>query len=222
MNFLTKKSMTPLELTLKFILALAVSYLLYFNIIRDYGTFLMLISSNIVASLFDMKVINTGSYLEDVKLVSTIGLQNSITHEIAFAELPLPKMIVDKIMIVITNTSMILALILLLVRSFKILAIVLTLMITLHIFSISATLAYFMFEVSPQSPILLSYLQAIGVTPAIFDISYIISGISFYYLKYFSILLIAYYIWETEGYTLTEKSNVSVSIKNSRPVFFKK
>ena len=68
----------------------------------------MMLSSNIVASLFDMHVLNAGSYLEDVKLVSNVGLQNSVTKEVAFAELPLPKMVVDRVMVVITNTSMIL------------------------------------------------------------------------------------------------------------------
>lgn len=204
MEFFNSKQISPLALTLKFILFLTVSYIIYFTFVRDYGTLLMIVSTNIVAFIFDMNIVNSGSYLEDIKLVSNIGLQNSVTHEIAYAELALPKMIVNKIMGIITSTVVILALLMLLVRSYKTLAVAFTIMITVHIFSISVTIAYFMLEVSPQSPILLAYIKALGVTQLVGDITYILSGLSFYYLKFFTPLFISYYIWETDGHKFTE------------------
>jgi len=209
MNFLTNKEKTPLQFTLLFIIALPIAYAIYFTFAREYGIFLMMLSSNLVASIFDMHVVNHGSYLEDVKLVSNIGLQNSITHEIAHAILPLPKVIVDKVMLVITNTTMILALTLLFVRSFKVLAIVSIVTILVHIASISSILIYFMFEASPQSQILTHYLQALGVTQNIIDISYFFSSISFYYLKYFVPFALAYYVWEAHGYGFLETKKAS-------------
>jgi len=176
-----------------------------------------MLSSNVVASLFDMHVVNSGSYLEDAKLVSNIGLQNSITHEIAYAQIPFPKIAVDKLMGVVTNTSIILAVSMILVRSFRVLAVVLFTMVTIHIFSVSVILTYFMFEVSPQNPILTYYLQALGVSQTMIDISYIFSGISFYYLKYFIPFSLAYYVWEKEGYSFRVKAENRV--KNIKPVF---
>lgn len=203
MNYLTRKSLTPLELTFEFIVLLIISYGLYNLFIRDYGSFLMMISSHIVSYLFDMHVVNGGGYLTDVTLVSNIPLQNSMTHQIAHAELALVKPVVDKIMSVITNTSIILALGMLFVRSLKLLIALFVAMLTLHIVSVTAVLVYFIFEASSLSPILFNYLQALGVTQNVVDISYIFSGVAYHYLKYFTPLAIAYYIWEKEGYSLT-------------------
>lgn len=219
MNFLTNKQKTPLEFTLMFILMLPIAYLIYFTFVRDYGSFLMMLSSNIVASMFDMHVVNAGSYLKDATLVSNIGLQNSISHEIAYATLPLTEAVVDKVMGVITNTSMVLALSLLLVRSFKVLAIVMSIMLLVHLFSVSAIMTYFMFEVSPQSPILTHYLQALGVTQLLIDISYTFGGISYYYLKFFTPFALAFYVWESHGYGFTQKSAELFSFKSMKLSF---
>lgn len=220
MSFLTSKSMTPLEMTFKFLLLLTISYIIYFSFIKEYGMILMMISTNIVAYMFDMDVVNNGgNYLENVKLVSNIGLQHSISNEIAYAELPLPKVIVDKIMGTITSTTIILALCMLLIRTFKVLAVVFTIVVFTHIFSISMVLTYFMFEVSPQSPILTAYLQALGVSQSMADFCYLFSGISLYYLKYFTPLFIAYYIWETEGHKFMESSKETLNVKSLIPSY---
>lgn len=215
MNFLTNKEKTPLQFTLMFIVVLPIAYALYFTFVKDYGSFLMMVSSNIVATMFDMHVVTTGSYLENVTLVSNSALQNSVSHEIAYAHLPLTKAVIYKLMGGITNTSIILALLLVLVRSFKVLALVVSIMVLIHLFSISALLTYFMFEVSPQSPILMSYIQALNINPFVVDVSFILSGISFFYLKYFTPLFLAFYVWESHGYGFTEK----VKHKESRAIF---
>lgn len=212
MNFLTSKQKTPMQYTLMFLALLPIAYAVYFTFVKDYGSFLMMISSGAVASMFDMHVINTGSYLADVKLISNIGLQNSVTHEVAYAELLLPKLAIDKIMIVITNSALLLALTLLLVRSFKVLAVVLIAIVSLHVLSVSAVLTYFIFEVSPQSSILTSYLQAIGVTQLMIDTSYVFSGISYFYIKYFMPLAITFYVWESYGYGFAVESKKELEV----------
>ena len=196
-----------MQLTLMFLVLLPLAYVIYFSFAREYGSLLMMISSNIVASIFDMHVITNGSYLENVTLISNTGLQNNISHEIAYAKLPLTKLYIDKIMIVITNTPIILALSLLLVRRLKVLISIILTTLLIHTVSVSSTLLYFMFEVSPQSSILMTYLQAIGVTQSVIDISYIFSGISYFYLKYFTPLFIAYYAWETHKYKFVDAAN---------------
>jgi len=221
MNFLTSNKKTPMQLTLMFLVLLPLAYVIYFSFAREYGSLLMMISSNIVASIFDMHVITNGSYLENVTLISNNGLQNNISHEIAYAKLPLTKLYIDKIMIVITNTPIILALSLLLVRRLKVLISIILTTLLIHTVSVSSTLLYFMFEVSPQSSILMTYLQAIGVTQSVIDISYIFSGISYFYLKYFTPLAIAYYAWESHSYSLLEVKNEiqSFSLSNLKLSF---
>ena len=216
MNFLTNREKTPLQFTLMFILMLPIAYAIYFTFVRDYGSFLMMISSNLVATLFDMHVVTTGNYLSDVTLISNIGLQNSVSNEIAYAQLPLNEVVIDKLMGVITNTSIVLALSLLLVRSFKVLALVISVMLLVHLFSISALLTYFMIELSLQSPILMNYLQAFGVNQLVVEISYIFSGISYYYLKYFTPFALAFFVWESHGYGFVQKSTELFSFKSMK------
>jgi len=215
MSFFTNRSMTPQELTFKFLLYLAISYMLYNLFIKEYGEILMMVSSNLVATMFDMHVLNTGSYLTDTKLVSDISLQNSITHEIAHATLPLPEIVVDKIMSIITITPVILALGFLLIRSLKVLVVISLIVISMHIFSISSILVYFMFEASMQSQILTHYLQYLGLTQSMVEFSYIVSGISFWYLKFFTPLFVGYYVWEREGHRFVAQSTQLNSSKNA-------
>ena len=212
MNFLTNREKTPLQFTLLFIIALPVAYAIYFTFARDYGSFLMMISSNLVATMFDMHVVTSGSYLTDVTLISNIGLQNSITNEVAYAQLPLNEAVVDKLLGVITNTSIVIALSLLLVRSFKVLAIVMSVMVVVHIFSVSALMTYFMIELSLQSPILMNYLQAFGVNQLFVNTSYIFSGISYYYLKYFTPFALAFFVWESHGYLFIKKTKQNIVV----------
>lgn len=202
MTYLIKKSSTPLELTIKFLVCLGLSYLLYFGFIKYYGALLFIGSANTVAFIFGMHIENPSNYLENITLISDNGLQNSITHEISHATFPLNKIFIDKIMGVVTNSAIIIALAMLLVRSLKTLLVVILISITIHFFSISAILTYFMFEVSPKSQILTSYLKAIGITQSHIDVSYVLSAISLYYLKFFTPLWLAYYTWNKDGHVM--------------------
>lgn len=215
MNFLTNRSKTPLELTGAFVVLLTLSYLVFFTFSKDYGSFIMMLSSSVVATLFDMHVVSSGNYLTDVTLVSNIGLQNSMTNQVAFAQLPLNQMAIDKIMTVITNTPLMLALIVLLVRSFKVLAIAVVIVVSVQILSVASVMSYFMIEVAPQSPILMVYLKSIGVTQMMVDMSFAASSLSLYYVKFFTPLLVAFYAWEANGHAfaqvVTQKESVRFS-----------
>lgn len=202
MTFFTKKDSTYIELTFKFLIYLCLSYFLYFTFIKEYATFLLIGSANTVAFIFDMHINSTNNYLENITLISNTALQHSITQKIDYAAFPLNKVFIDKILVVITNSAVILALLMLLVRSLKTLIVILLVTIAVHFFSISSIMTYLMFEVSPKSQILTAYLKATGVTQLYIDITFFLSSLSMFYLKYFTPLWIAYYAWDKEGHVM--------------------
>ncbi|MEA2099881.1 MAG: hypothetical protein U9P72_07115 [Campylobacterota bacterium] len=213
MKLLNTKSKTPLELTVLFIFILSFSYLLYHFFIYDYYKFILILSSFFVGEIFDMRVLNSENYFQEIKLVSNATMHNAVTNEISRVGIEFTKIDIDNMFNMFTKTPLILAFILLFARSLKTVAIASLIVIFIHTLSVAIIMTDIMLFASLTSIKLINYFQMFGITQIITEGVEFIAILFRAYIPTFIPLIIAYWLWETHSYSFKEKTQKELSSK---------
>lgn len=201
MRYFITKSKTPLEWSILFLIGLSFSYIFYHFFIYNYYKLILILSSSIVADIFDMKVLNSIDYLQSIKLVSNSTMQNISTHEISRVGIEFIKMDIDKIFDIFTKTPLILTFILLFAKNIKTFLISLSIMITIQVLSTVIIMTDIILFTSFTSLKLMNYFQMFGITQFVVELLDFMALLSKAYIPIFIPLVIAYGLWESEAHS---------------------
>jgi len=200
MRYFITKSKTPLEWSILFLIGLSFSYIFYHFFIYHYYEIILILSSSIVAEMFDMKVLNSIDYLQNIQLISNSTMQNISTHEISRVGIEFIKMDIDKIFDIFTKTPLILTFILLFAKNIKTVLISLSVMVTIQVLSTVIIMTDIMLFTSFTSLKLMNYFQMFGITQFFVEIINFIALLFKVYIPIFVPLVIAYGLWESESH----------------------
>jgi len=214
MKILTNIARTPTELSIIFILLLFINYLAYHFYIEYYSHSIIMFSSSIVASVFDMNILNTANTLNEIYLVSNNFMYNTQTQQIDNIQFAFTQEDISRLSNIFNKTPLILASILLFVRSFKTLSILALIIVSIHIISVSIVMTDIMLFASLTNLKFINYFQAMGITKVIVDLVEFSALLLRVYVPVFSTLLISYIVWEKYAHSFVVESQKEMRFIN--------